>query len=254
MLQLDEVARVTVPEQPEPVRVTLLPPEQPRETWWHAFGRMFVGLVLIGAALMVAYTSMRANGWFGHALSVDAAAGDIFSTLSVTAEVIALFLPVANRLYAQAGERWSATKGWLMAVVASAVVFFAASGFILVNVGDKTAMREQSMAQTPAVEAAQHALDDAKAARDRECTKDGKAVVGPVCRKREDAVTDRQHELTEAMAKAGVAAAERADPQASALGVSPTKLRMAQAGFLVALCLLAGFLLSHGFGLVFRSR
>src|SRR5262245_51543003 len=198
---------------------------------------------------------MRANAWLGYALSVDAIAGDIFATLSVTAELIALVLPVANRLYCQAGERWSAVKGSLMAVVASAVVFFAASGFILINVGDKTAQRELTLSQTPAVETAQRALNDAKAARDRECMdKNGKQTVGPICRDRENTVAVRQNELNSVMPEDGTAANVRADPQATALHIDPVTLRLIQAGVLVAMCLLAGLILSHGWGLAFRLR
>ena len=43
-----------------------------------------------------------------------------------------------------------------------------------------------------------------------------------------------------------------ADPQAFALRIEPSTLRLAQAGVLVVMCLLAGFVLSHGWGLVFR--
>jgi hypothetical protein len=118
-----------------------------------------------------------------------------------------------------------------MAVVASAVVFFAASGFILINVGDKTAQRELTLSQTPAVEAARRALQDAKTARDRECTR-----VGPVCRDRENAVATRQNELNAAMAKAGTAASVRADPQATALHIDPVTLRLPQTRVLVTMC------------------
>jgi hypothetical protein len=210
-------------------------------------GRSLIGLVLIGAALMIAFTSMRANAWFGYALSVDHNAGQIFANLTVTAEVIAFFLPTANKLYRQMDERWTALRGWFMTIAASAVVFLAASGFVLTNVGDKTVMREQAMAKTPAVEAAQRALDDAKTARDRECVR-----VGPICRQREDTVSARQGELTEAMTKAGARAEVRANPQATALGIDPARLRTIQAGVLVTMCLIAGLVLSHGWGLVFR--
>jgi hypothetical protein len=118
-----------------------------------------------------------------------------------------------------------------MAVVAFAVVFFAASGFILINVGDKTAQRELTLSQTPAVEAARRALQDAKTARDRECTR-----VGPVCRDRENAVATRQNELNAAMAKAGTAASVRADPQATALHIDPVTLRLPQTRVLVTMC------------------
>jgi hypothetical protein len=85
---------VTASAQSAAARVTLPPPVvdvRPRESAWYRFGRCIVGLVLILAALAIAFTSMRANAWFGYALSVDNRAGELFSTLSVAAEVIALF-------------------------------------------------------------------------------------------------------------------------------------------------------------------
>jgi hypothetical protein len=203
--------------------------------------RCIIGVPLIGAALALVYASARANAWAGFALSVDNEAGRIFATLTVTAELIAFLMPTANRLYRQMGERWSVAKGSLILIVACAIVAFAASGFILTNVSDKTAQRAGA---SPAVEVAERALDDARAARDRECK-----LVGTICRRREDAVVARQLELTDAMARA----AATADPQAFALGIDPTRLRMAQAGVLVMMCLLAGFVLSHGWGLVFRG-
>ena len=188
--------------------------------------RYIIGSILIGSAVVLAVTSMRANAWFGYALSVDDTAGQIFASLSVTAELIAFVMPTANRLYCQMGEPWTAARGWFLAVVASAVVAFAASGFVLTNVGDNSVMRSL---KAPAVQIARVALDDAKLARDRECTK-----VGPICRQREDAVVARQQDLTEAMMKA--------DP----LVIDPRL-----AWLLVAMCLLAGLVLSHGWGLVF---
>ena len=65
------------------------------------------------------------------ALSVDENAGQIFATLTVTAELIAFLMPTANQLYRQIGKRWDAAKGWFILIIASSIVAFAASGFIL---------------------------------------------------------------------------------------------------------------------------
>jgi hypothetical protein len=67
--------------------------------------------------------------------------------------------------------------------VALMVVFFAASGFVLTNLNDSSVARAERT--TPTIEIAQRALNDARAARDRECVK-----VGPICRMREDRVAD----------------------------------------------------------------
>jgi hypothetical protein len=91
----------------------------------------------------------------------------------------------------------------------------------------------------------QRALDDAKAARDRECIK-----VGPVCRQREDAVIDSQHMLDKAKAEVRT----QADPQAEAFHVTPNTIRTARAGAMVLICQAAGYIISLGWGLVFVRR
>ncbi len=92
---------------------------------------------------------------------------------------------------------------------------------------------------------ARRALEDAKVARDRECIK-----VGPIGRVREDAVAARQRKLDEALAEVRATA----DPQAEALHITPNVLRAAKAGAVVALCLAAGYIISLGWGLLFRTR
>jgi hypothetical protein len=84
-------------------------------------------------------------------------------------------------------------------MLASALLAFS------INIADTTMARAGRTA--PAVEIAQRGLNDAKATRDRECTK-----VGPICRQREDAVRDRQTELALAMTKVSAAS----DPQTDA--------------------------------------
>jgi hypothetical protein len=76
-------------------------------------------------------------------------------------------------------------------------------GFASVNITDVTAARAARI--TPAVTAAQSALSDAMAARDRECVRG----VGKFCREREAAVAERRQILDTAMASVGYTA----DPQ-----------------------------------------
>ena len=229
-----------IPECVQGLSTPVHPRVHPGGSWWTAIGRGTVGLVLVGAGITLALTSMRANAWFGYSLTADETAGWIFSTLSVTAEIIACALPTANRFYWQDGDRWTAVKGGVLMCVALMVVFFAASGFVLTNVSSATDARAERT--TPTVEIAQRALNDAKAARDRECSK-----VGPICRQREDTVAERQRKLDEAKAEVRAAA----DPQAEALHVTASTLRTAKAGVMVAMCLAAGFIISFGWGLLF---
>jgi hypothetical protein len=220
-----------------------------RGGWWNAIGRGLAGITLIGVGIAIAATSMQANDWQGHILSVDKAAGDIFSRLSVLAELVACVLPTANQFYRDDGNRRAAMKGTVVQAVALLVVFFAASGFVLTNLSG--AIEAKAERTTPTVGTAQRALDDAKGARDRECYgPKGEKRVGPVCRQREDEVTARQNELNDAKkdVKAG------ADPQAEAFHVTPATLRMARAGTMVLMCLAAGYIISLGWGLVFGRR
>ena len=69
--------------------------------WWNAVGRIIVGVLLVAVGVTIAVTSMEANSWYGHSLTTDLSAGDIFSRLSVLAEVVACILPTANRFYWQ---------------------------------------------------------------------------------------------------------------------------------------------------------
>jgi hypothetical protein len=96
---------------------------------WSAIGRAGVGLAIVSTGAFIAYTSMRANSWFGHSLTRDPVAGEVYSHLSVAAEVIACLLPTGIRFYAQEGEWWTALRGWVLMAVALVVVFFAAGGF-----------------------------------------------------------------------------------------------------------------------------
>jgi hypothetical protein len=75
-------------------------------------------------------------------------------------------------------------------------------GFASINIADVTASRAAIV--TPAVTMARDALSDAVQARDREC----RGGVGRFCRQREEQVTSRENELTQAMA----AVAQTADP------------------------------------------
>jgi hypothetical protein len=235
---------VRTPEQrPEPITPERGPDAAAGGGWWDAIGRRVIGLVLVAAGVTLAITSMQANAWFGYSLTTDAGAGAIFSRVSVTAEIIACALPSANWFYWQDGDWWTALKGVAVMCVALMVVFFAASGFVMTNLNDSTLARAERT--TPTIEIAQRALDDARAARDRECVK-----VGPICRMREDAVTDRQRKLDEARAEVR----DAADPQAEALHITPNTLQTAKAGVMVLICLAAGYIISFGWGLLFRTR
>jgi hypothetical protein len=211
-------------------------------SWWSAAGRALVGILLAGCGIAIAVTSIRANSWFGHSLTTDPTAGEIFSNLSVLAEIAACIIPTATRFYIQDGDWRTALRGYLLMAVALTVVFFASSGFILNTIGTGVEMRSDRI--TPAVELAQRTADALSKSRADECRKRGDR-----CRALE--AQERQALADLAAARADVRA--QADPQAQVLHVNSNTTRTAQAGAMVALCIAAGYLVAFGAGLVFRS-
>jgi hypothetical protein len=170
------------------------------------------------------------------------AAQEIFSNLSVLAEIAACVIPTACRFYAQDGNWGTVLRGWLLMAIALLVVFFASSGFVLNTISTGVELRSDRI--TPAVELAQRTADTLTKSRAAEC-----GQRGPRCRALE--AQERQALADLAAARADVRA--QADPQAQVLHVNSNTTRMAQAGAMVALCIAAGYLVAFGAGLVFRS-
>jgi hypothetical protein len=206
---------------------------------WRAIGRGTIGLALAGCGVAIAVTSIRANAWFGRSLTADADAGEIFSRLSVLAEITACVIPTANRFYWQDGDWRTVFRGLLLMAVALTVVFFAASGFVLNTISTGVEARGDRM--TPAVELAQRTADTLAKSRADEC------------RKRGDRCRDLEVQERKALADLATARAEvraHADPQAEALHIDSNTVRTVQAAAMVGMCLCAGYLISFGAGLI----
>jgi hypothetical protein len=206
---------------------------------WQAVGRGTVGLAVAGCGVAIAATSIRANAWFGQSLTTDPSAGEIFSHLSVLAEITACIIPTANRFYWQDGDWRTAVRGFLLMAVALTVVFFAASGFVLNTISTGVEARGDRM--TPAVELAQRTADTIAKSRADEC------------RKRGDRCRDLEAQERKALADLVAARAEvraHADPQAQALHIDSNTVRTIQAAAMVGMCLCAGYLISFGAGLI----
>jgi hypothetical protein len=175
-------------------------------SYWRVAGRVATGLVIAGCGIAIAVTSIRANAWFGRSLTTDATAGEIFSHLSVLAEIVACAIPTATRFYWQDGDRRTALKGVALMCLALTVVFFAASGFVLMNVSAGTELRGEWI--TPAVALAERTVNMLAKSREDEC------------RKRGDRCRDLEAQERKAIADLAAARAEvraMADPQAQAL-------------------------------------
>ena len=162
--------------------------------------------LLTVAALALAIVGMTMNGWFGRSLGSTDASGWLFLAVGVAADLAALTLPsTAARLW-QARQRTTSLAAWAVWLMTFAFAITAGIGFASVNIADVTASRASRV--TPILQAAQTALADAMASRDREC----KGGVGRFCREREAAVNERRQALDSAMA----AGAASADPQSEA--------------------------------------
>jgi hypothetical protein len=157
----------------------------------------------------------------------------------VLAEIVACAIPTAGRFYWQDGDRWTALRGFLIMAVALTVVFFAASGFVLTNISAGTEARGDRM--TPAVELAQRTVNTLAKSREDECKKRG------------DRCRDLEGQERKAIADLAAARAEvraMADPQAQALHVESNTVRTIQAAAMVGMCLIAGYIISFGAGLI----
>jgi hypothetical protein len=162
--------------------------------------------LLTAAALALAVVGMTMNGWFARSLGSSDIAGWLFLAIGVAADLVALVMPsCAARLW-QSRQRATSLAAWAVWLMTFAFAVTAGVGFASVNITDVTTARAARV--TPAVQAAQGALTDAMAARDREC----KGGVGKFCREREAAVNERRQALDTAMRSV-----ERtADPQTEA--------------------------------------
>jgi hypothetical protein len=160
-------------------------------------------ILLAAAALALAGVGITTNGWFARSLGSSDIAGWMFLSIGVAADLAALVLPSCAAALWHTRQRATSLAGWAVWVMTFAFAVTAGIGFASVNITDVTAARAARI--TPAVTAAQSALSDAMAARDRECVRG----VGKFCREREAAVAERRQILDTAMASVGYTA----DPQ-----------------------------------------
>jgi hypothetical protein len=207
---------VAVPDLPLPVPasvpatvstpVTPLPPPTVALRAITPSRRSAAPLLLTIAALALAVVGMTMNGWFARSLGSTDTAGWLFLVIGVAADLVALVMPSCAAGLWQAGQRTTALAAWAVWLMTFVFAVTAGIGFASVNIADVTMARASRA--TPAVATAQAALNDAMAARDREC----KGGVGKFCRERETAVTERRQAVDVAMR----AVEQTADPQTEA--------------------------------------
>jgi len=178
-----------------------------------------VRVVLMTTAFALAATGLAINAHFARSLGSTEFAGWLFLAIGVASDIAAFVLPTwaLARRSALAWALWSVT--FAFALIASV-------GFASLNVTDVAIARASQT--TPTIQDARRALEDAKAARDRECIR----IRRPMCQHREDEVVTAQRRLDAEHAKIV------ADPQAEGtvrlvawltrghLGVDPAMLRL----------------------------
>jgi len=168
--------------------------------------RPIASYVLAVAALGLASVGIVINGWFARSLGSTEAAGWLFLAVGVATDLVALAAPLCAAHLWGAGQRATALVGWAVWLMTFVFAVTAGIGFASMNISDVTLARASR--PTPAITAAQSALADAMAARDREC----KGGVGKFCREREAAVAERRQAVDAAMRSVE----ETADPQTNA--------------------------------------
>jgi hypothetical protein len=157
------------------------------------------------AALALAIVGITINGWFARSLGSSDVAGWLFLAVGVAADLVALVMPSCAAGLWQSGQRATALVGWTVWVMTFVFAVTAGIGFASTNISDVTIARASRV--TPAIANAQAALNDAMAARDREC----KSGVGKFCREREAAVVERRQMLDSAAASVGQTADAQSD-------------------------------------------
>lgn len=163
-------------------------------------------ILLSIAALALAVVGLTINGWFARTLGSSDVAGWLFLSVGVAADLVALVMPSCAAGLWRAGQRAIALVGWAIWLMTFVFAVTAGIGFASTNISDMKTDRASRI--TPAVTNAQAALNDAMAARDREC----KGGVGKFCREREAAVAERRQILDSALNSVG----QTADPQSDA--------------------------------------
>ena len=188
----------TVTPLPRATTPAILPIARPR--------RRISAMLLSTAALALAGVGITMNGWFARSLGSSDIASWLFLAVGVAADLVALVMPTCAAALWQAGQRVTALVAWTFWAMTFVFAVTAGIGFASLNIADSTIIRASRV--TPAVASAQAALNDAMAARDREC----RNGVGRFCREREATVNERRQALDAAMKSVE----QSADPQTEA--------------------------------------
>ncbi len=150
-----------------------------------------------------------------------------------------------------------------MMAVALVVVFFAAGGFAITNINAGVEVRAERETQTmkdlrKQIEGLDTTISNLTSSigvpgadgviHQGECAKRGPKCEGLEAQRNE--ANGKRETANNKLEAERNSVKEDADPTARALGISSTKLRLAQGGAMVALCLCSGLFISFGAGLI----
>jgi hypothetical protein len=256
-----EPSPVTVAEpgdaEPDPARVTIMPPEPVVSTRW-------TRVILILVAIGIGALALIINGQTGWHFGTTPLASFTFAGLAVAADLLAMVLPGAAVALWHAHHRLLAIGAWLTWPLATGLAMLASLGFIELNVSDTAAGRQAIVTtatatadqRTAAITAAQLAATAATKAREGEC-----AVRGSKCRDREADERQALAALATAIAVPVPTAATiaEADPQVTGalrlatwvgLGLKTDDVKNVRLALMALLPNIAGLLFAFAMGLV----
>lgn len=89
----------------------------------------------------IAWFGIRINAWYGVTLGKTDDASSLIAGLSVSADILALFLPAAARTLWVEGYRGGSAAAWALWTMTVAITLMATLGFAALNIADTTAAR-----------------------------------------------------------------------------------------------------------------
>ncbi len=110
----------------------------------------------------IAWFGIRINAWYGVTLGKTDDASSLIAGLSVSADILALFLPAAARTLWVEGYRGGSAAAWALWTMTVAITLMATLGFAALNIADTTAARGKIAAESMGL---QTRLDQLRAER-----------------------------------------------------------------------------------------
>ena len=116
-----------------------------------AIFRITASVGFAALASVIAWFGIRINAWYGGTLGKTPEASSLIAGLSVSADVLALFLPGAARTLWVEGHRAGSGVAWALWTITIVITLMATVGFAALNIADTTAVRGKIAAESMAL-------------------------------------------------------------------------------------------------------